>query len=95
MFIQKYPIYSGISREILDNFLLKFFQYADQRIFCLKPLCTGYMHVIRQFKCIDEILKSQFWRLLGTYFFNSTYTRVELNASIYGKAKAKKKCLFD
>ncbi len=53
-----YRIYSRISREILDRFCTNFFQfdlYTGQRFFCLKPLFTGYMHVTRQYKCIDEI----------------------------------------
>jgi hypothetical protein len=33
---------------------------------------------------LKKTFNFEFWTIFGTYFFNSTYTRVDLYASIYG-----------
>ncbi len=52
-------------KQILANFFFQFDLYAGQRIFVSNPLFNGYMHVIRQYKGIDEIFKKS---ILDSFF---------------------------
>ncbi len=83
-----YRIYSRISREILDKIwqiFLQFDLYAGQKIGSGKHAFIHYLCVLRPSKPLKkENKKMKFWSFFSTYFSNSTYTRVDLYASIYG-----------
>jgi hypothetical protein len=81
-----YRIYSRISREILVIIWQIFFSI---RLICgsLTMLTKLVYIVFFQHKNIKpSLLRHNFFMsFFGKYFFNSTYTRVDLYASIYGK----------
>ncbi len=89
----KYRIYSRISREILDKFRSIFFQfdlYAGHKKSLLKPLFIDFLYISHQckpvlaFKIICNFGQFWAWKSCIRLIRGSTYTRVDLYASIYG-----------
>ncbi len=68
--LNMYRIYSRISREIKNVILNEL--NSENSLF--KPFTL----------IILGLKKYKFWTILSKYFINSTYTRVDLYASIYG-----------
>jgi hypothetical protein len=78
-----YRIYLRISQEILDKIWPKFCQfdlYAGHTFFVQKGSFINYLSDLR-FKYLGSLKTTynfEFWTIFETYFFNSTYTRIDL-----------------
>ena len=82
-----YRIYSRISRDILDKITANFIQfdfYADHKFLSRKALFSSYSCILDHFLIfLRFLIISILGKFREYYFFNSTYSRVDLYASTY------------
>jgi hypothetical protein len=76
-----------ISREILNKFSRIFLQsdlHAGHKIWSQNCSFSVYLQYNESRIVFQHKIFFKFWMIIAGYFFYSTYTRVNLNASIFG-----------